>query len=492
VDRGHSRAYVERDTGPVTADNDHPYHKVIRPMPKHNGAPISPSLARHRPLAGDVAPLPRASSARQAVSTLGNMIASKSFASVFDQAVVSGTSFFTSVIIGRMCSLEDLGVYALALSVARFVGGVQSELVCSPYVVYSVHRRGEALATYVGSTLVHHLLLTALSVLSLLGLAGLLTMGGGSPELLPVVWGLVGSLPFLLLRDYLRRLSLAHLRMGVVLAVDVSVAVLQLGGLLLLGYCQLLSVSAAYIVWGTACGLACLGWFVVGGERLKVVPGQIRGDWRLNWSFSRWSLAGFLVGTTTPYFMPWILAAAHGEAATGVLAACSTLVNCVSTYVTGITNVVMPRAVSAFAQQGAEGLRVVLRRTVILFIFTVGAFCLFIFASGDWSVCLLYGNKYAGCGLVLALLALNALANSLSVTAGNGLWALDRPKANFLADVCALVVTWATLWSAIGPLGAVGAALALVAGAVSGAAVRAATLQRLLASYRCSTNQELA
>lgn len=452
--------------------------------------PLSTSLASSRSLMGKVASPPRVGTARRVVSALVTLVSDKSFASVFDQAVVSGTSFITAVIIGRMCSREDLGMYALALSVARFVGGVQSELVCSPYVVYCVHRRGEALSAYMGSTMVHHLLLTTISVISLLGLAALLALGVGPAGLTAVIWGLVGALPFLLLRDYLRRLSLSHLRLGVVLAMDVSVAILQLGGLLLLGYWQLLNVSASYVVWGVACGLACLGWFWGSGERLRVVPNQVGTDWRLNWSFSRWSLAGFLVGTTTPYFMPWILAAAHGEAATGLLAACWTLVNCVSTYVTGITNVVTPRAVGAFAQKGAEGLRVVLRRTAILFILTVGAFCLFIFASGDLPVCLLYGDKYSGCGLILALLALNALANSLSVTVGIGIWALGRPKANFLADVCALVVTWATLLGAIGPLGATGAALALVAGAVSGAVVRAATLQRLLATYRRSTDQE--
>jgi O-antigen/teichoic acid export membrane protein len=424
------------------------------------------------------------STARRIVSVAVSPSARKSFAAIFDQAVVSGTGFATSVIIGRLCSQEDLGIYALGLSLVRFILGVQIELVCSPYLVHGNHRKGEALAVYTGSTLVHHLLLSALSLVGLLGLLGLVALGIGPAHLAPVVWGLIGVLPFLALREYLRQVSLCHLRLATVLAIDLTVAALQLGGLLLLGYLGVLTVSGAYVVAGAACAAACLGWFLMGRQPLRFVWRQLGADWRQNWTFSRWTLAGFLIGTTTPYFMPWILALAHGEAATGVLAACSTLINAVSMYVTGMANVLTPRAVAAFVRGGVEDLQRVLRKTAMLFAVTVGGFCLFVFATGDLPARLVYGDRYAGCGSVLALLAVAALANSLGITAGNGLWAVGRPRANFAADVCAMVVTWAVLLCAVGPLGVSGAALALAAGSVSGAVVRGLTLRRVLTASK--------
>src|SRR5207244_2970301 len=60
----------------------------------------------------------------------------KSGLSVLDQAVVSGTSFATSVLLGRCASQEDLGVYYLALSVVFFARGVQEQLVSAPYMIY--------------------------------------------------------------------------------------------------------------------------------------------------------------------------------------------------------------------------------------------------------------------------------------------------------------------------------------------------------------------
>jgi O-antigen/teichoic acid export membrane protein len=223
-------------------------------------------------------------------------------------------------------------------------------------------------------------------------------------------------------------------------------------------------------------------------QPLHVVPAQLRADWLHNWSFSKWTLAGLLIGSTTPFLMPWVVALAHGEAATGMFAACNTLVNCAAMYVTGMTNVLTPRAARAYARGGVVALGRVLKQTAILFAVTLGAFCVLIFLCGDLPTRMVYGSRYAGTGPVLALLAMALFCNSLGITAGNGLWAVGRPAASFGADVCTLAVTLMVLLFAVGPLGVVGAALALLAGAVSGAAVRAATLWRLLASLNAQSD----
>ena len=67
------------------------------------------------------------------------------------------------------------------------------------------------------------------------------------------------------------------------------------------------------------------------------------------------------------------------------------------------------------------------------------------FVLGDQPAVLVYGERCGGTGLILALAAASMLANSLSITAGNGLWALERPRANFAADACTLAVTMVTV-----------------------------------------------
>jgi len=243
-----------------------------------------------------------------------------------------------------------------------------------------------------------------------------------------------------------------------------------------------LSAGAAYAVMGAACALACLPWFAARVQPLRIVRDQIRADWVHNWSFSKWTLAGLSIGSTTPLLMPWVIALARGEAATGMFAACNTLINCAAMYVTGVTNVLTPRAARAYARGGVAALAQVLKQTAILFAITLGAFCVLILLSGDLPTRMIYGSRYTGTGPVLALLAMALFCNSLGITAGNGLWAVGRPAANLRADVCTLAVTLTVLLVAVGSLGVVGAAIALLAGAVTGAAVRAATLWRLLAS----------
>src|SRR4051812_33113366 len=78
---------------------------------------------------------------------------------VFDQGVVSGTSFATSVLLARCVSREELGGYYLALSVFYFARGIQEQLVSAPYMIYCGRKSAAELAEYAGSALLHQCVL---------------------------------------------------------------------------------------------------------------------------------------------------------------------------------------------------------------------------------------------------------------------------------------------------------------------------------------------
>ena len=84
-------------------------------------------------------------------------------------------------------------------------------------------------------------------------------------------------MPFLLLRWFVRLVSIAHLQVTTTAALDTVIAVLQLSGLLLLGYFHLLTVPAAYLVMGAACAVACLGWFLTKQQPLRFDRAHVRG-----------------------------------------------------------------------------------------------------------------------------------------------------------------------------------------------------------------------
>jgi O-antigen/teichoic acid export membrane protein len=355
--------------------------------------------------------------------------------SVLSQGVVSGTNFLTTVAVGRACGQETLGNYALTLSILLFLRAVQSDGIGSAYIVYCSRRRGEESATYAGSTLVHQLTLSAAAFAGLLGLAAALSLGGGSAGLTSAVWGLLGAVPFLLLRDQVRLFAFAHLRLGTALALDAAAAVLQLGSLAMLARFGLLNAATAYAVMGGACALICLAWFLFGGQPLRFDRGRLLPDWRHNWTFSRWALASQFVNRAVGYLMPWVVAAVHGEAAVGLLAACVSLANVAGTFITGVSSYLAPHAAHAVSSGGVAPLRRVVAQTVALYLVVVGAFCLIVLVGGE------------------------------SVT---------------------LVATAAALAALVGPFGVMGAALATLAGSVVGAAVRAATLWRIMCATAVS------
>ncbi len=410
------------------------------------------------------------------------MAARPSVCSLFDQALVSGTSFVTTVCIGRMCSKEELGVYYLGLSIFYFVRGIQSEAISAPYLVYCNRRHDTELATYSGSSLTHQVVLSAITLAFLLGLAGLLSTGIGPAGLASVVWVLLGAVPFLLLREYIRHFSFAHLRLPVAIAIDATVAALQLGSLALLAYFGSLSVVTVFAVMGGACAVASVGWLLAKRHSLRFSGTRIVADWWHNWSFAKWALACDLVGYSAPYIMPWIVVVACGEAETGMLAACATLIGLANMFIMGVANYLTPKAARTYANDGLDAMCRLLTRAAVMFAATLGGFVLLVLVAGDYAATVVYGPDYAGAGVIMTIYAVEMLAISMGLTVGAGLWAMERPSANFAADVCTLTVMLTAAACLVPTLGIVGAAAASLLGTTTGTSVRFLTFMRLTAS----------
>jgi O-antigen/teichoic acid export membrane protein len=412
----------------------------------------------------------------------GAALARGGVVSIVDQAVVSGTNFLTAVIIGRLGSQEGLGVYYLALTIVLIARGVQEQVIAAPYQVYSHGRRGRDLAEYAGSSIAHQLMLAVLTVVALAALVGVMTFTSSPAGLLPVVGVLMLAAPMLLLRDFVRHFCFAHLRPGRALATDGIVAVLQLGGLAVLAWIGALSVPAAYVVMGVACAVAAGAWLATRRESLRPRRARLWTDWTTNWRFGRWALAGYLIGSTSPYILPWMIVAARGEAATGLWAACMTLVGMAGMFVQGVTNYLTPRAAHAYARGGLPELRRVLIVAGVAVLGVLGLFCAAVAFTGDWLVVLVYGAEFADSGTVFLLLAASLLMSSLGAVIGNGLWAIDRPALGVAADAATIITTVGLGLPLVFTWGITGAAAASLAGAAVGLIVRGLTLAGTISS----------
>lgn len=410
----------------------------------------------------------------------GSKLLQSSGLSIVDQALVSGTSFVTSVILGRVAGREDLGVYYLALSIVLFVRGLQEQLVSAPYMIYCGRQAREHQSRYAASSLLHQCLL---SVVAVVGLAVVAIAGWSPAGVRSSMYLLLCAAPLLWMREYVRQLSFAHLDVRAAIVTDATIAATQLGGLAYLASLGQLNVQTTLAVMGICCGLASVAWLASGRQRFTLSWAAAWDDWRRNWTFSRWALASHVLACSSPYVLPWIVAATHGERETGTLGACATLVGLSNMFLIGLANYLSPKAARAFAEQGLAALQRVLKQTALLFVVGLGTMSVAAFLVGHHVAALVYGPEFIETRWILGVLSLSVLANSLGVTAGNGLWALERPSASFFADLCSLIVTiiaTATLVPAFGPLGA---ALAGLTGTASDALIRGWTLQRTMREF---------
>jgi O-antigen/teichoic acid export membrane protein len=402
------------------------------------------------------------------VSWLGGQFGNTSRKGVWalvDQAVKSGSNFLTAVVIGRFCGLDQLGVYALAFALLVFLAVVQESLIWTPYIVYSPRLNRDDQPAYAGTALLIQALFTLAGMLLLAATGGVLSLGIGPPGLAPVVWVLVATAPFYLLREFVRRLLLARLDVATVLGIDILVAAIQLGGFVALYWSGILSAVTACAAVGASCLISTGLWFSLTKTRFQVNLSNLRRELGRHWSFGRWICASQLADAGHGYTLHWLLAVVVGTAATGVYAACSSIVLIFNPLIFGIGAVLVPRASQIYASGGHAELRRVVWKTTAFLGTSMSILCVGLAFFGDAALRFLYhGDGYAGYGLVITLLAVTTLVATLGFAAEHGMWVLERPDINFKIAACGLAVNLLVAVALVGTWGVLGAAIAQLCG----------------------------
>ena len=399
--------------------------------------------------------------------------------SLADQAVVSATNFVTGVIIARTCSKEELGLYVLGFSLVFLMTDFQTSLISTPYMIYAPRLKERAHALYTGSTLIHQLAFSLLTMLALLCGAIAVTTGVGPRGLGPVLWALVAVIGLIMLREFARRVYFARLELITAFAFDTCIAAGQIGSLLLLARVGLLSASRAYWVIGLASGIAGLWWLWSDREFYHVRISESLADLKKNWLFGKWLSASGLVWAVSMNLYPWLLAFFHGTGSAGVWAACMGVVSVGNPALLGIQNFVGPKIAHLYAANGSIALRRFVLKITAAVSLPISLLCLILIFWGGHLVTLLYGRQYAGNSLIVTILALNLLVAVAAFPFSRALVAIERADVDFLVNVAALfIMVTVGLWL-VRALGPVGAALGMLGANSVTSAVRAAAFLRL-------------
>jgi O-antigen/teichoic acid export membrane protein len=390
----------------------------------------------------------------------------RGFIVVLDQGVVSITNLVSSVIIARGCSKEEFGLYTLGFVIILILVDLQGALIMSPYTIYSPRFDAKRQRQYAGNALIHHFMLSSFSIF-MLSISGIISKKGTGPQgLSDIVFIISIFIPFILLKEYIRRYLLAHLRFKIVAYIDVLIFIAQISGLILLNSQELLSAKRAFLIIGLASACPSLIFLIFEREKFSPNLKYLLKDLTKNWSFGKWIFSTGIVYLLTRHIYPWLLAFFHGTIATGTFAAYLGISNAANPALIGIRNFLEPKASHTYASRGHEELVFILRKTTYLIALILIIFCVFLFVFGGKAVAIIFGAKYSGGGLVVSILGLSILFSASGIAMGVtvGLWALQRPYMNFYASLLTLTVTITFgLWlvKSFGPLGA---ALALLVG----------------------------
>lgn len=382
---------------------------------------------------------------------------------MFDQAIVSGLGFLTSVAVGRYAGKSELGVYALGMSVVLLCISIQQSLVSAPHTIFVIRHQDQQRRQYNGSMFAFAFAIMSLIAIGSIVVSGVLFGTGVSDQ-----WSVVAILaivgPAVLLREFCRKFLYANHEITTVLWFDVLIAAIQITVLGLLVWTEMLNGLLGLAVIAAACLVIGVGWFTRNRDRFKYSTPAFQSDLHSSWDFGKWVFAGQVSVALMMVGLNWLLVSFGGTEANGAFGACMMLILLANPFVLGIQNLLSPRMAKAMHGAGRQEVKKLVNQATlklggVMAVFTVGV-CLL----GSAFVQLVYSSQYSGLQTPIMFLAFGALALSLGVSSNHGLRAIERPELNFLATGSGLVVTLLAACLLIPRFGVTGAAVSYFIG----------------------------
>jgi O-antigen/teichoic acid export membrane protein len=431
----------------------------------------TPLLARKTAAAALEDPTSRSENKTGVWTSLRRILLGAHALALADQAVVSGTSFVTMVVIGRATSPDELGVYALAIELLIWFQTSHEMLVMLPFTVQRHHPLGTP-TEHAGSSLTFSWMLSVLALAVLATTASAMSALSAPPNLVATVWALAAVAPFALLREFGRRFAFAHLQSGGALVLDMAAAATQLGLMAWLARSGSLSAVTALGAVGAGCGVTGIAWLYLARANFAIRKDLLPKTIWKSWRFGKWLLATQLTVTLQIQINYWLLAWIVGTSATGVYAACASVASLANPLLLGSGNILNAKAAFTL-KEGAARLRSATAQASLLLGAGMALFFLVVAFAGDDIVQLLYpGQEYAGHSRAINTLALLPLAAAIGLPPYSALASIGRSREIFLTGALGVAFTAVLAWHLIPEWGLEGAALAHLSGTAARSAAR--------------------
>lgn len=380
---------------------------------------------------------------------------SSSVWALVDQAIVSGTTFLTSLLIARALGVEEFGRFALAIVVAVIAQSLHSALITVPLMTIGPLKTSSR-AIYAGAVIAQQAIFSLVAMLvSYIALS--------QAHFLVPTWQLDHlALPIAL---YISCTLFCELWRHLFYAFSNSRA----SALLDLGRCGLQTFLLIYYLWwrGTdvsgalyvmafvAFLTAASAWSAL--KSLAWCKGTFWSVMEEHWHFSKWMLVSALTGSVRDGTIAFATVAMLGLTEVGFLRAAQQLVMAINVPLQGFGKIALARASLAYASSGWYGLVRFIREFVARYTLAIALSLLVLAFIGEWMIVTMYGPSYAGAGYLVSAYAAVMIVylgrDALSIMVR----AVQRPSWEAKSAIAGTVGSLALLLPLIHVLGVTGA-----------------------------------
>jgi O-antigen/teichoic acid export membrane protein len=388
---------------------------------------------------------------------------------VGDQAAVSLASFASTVIVGRMCGQEELGIYVLATTMFWLLAGIPNALTWTPFTSRAPRMPADRRAAYTGSVTIHTVVVT-LILAAMFGTAGLLPPAwfGQRMWFSTMCLALVPFTVMMTLREHVRRLCLSQVATREILLLDFPIAIAQIGLLLWLARSRQLTANTGLIAIAAACLLSVV-WLVVRRSDFQFCRRRTAIHWSYNLQFGRWLLAVSIAWLLADSMYRWIVGWQYGLEGLGRFASAQAVVLFINPLLLTATNFGRALSANRLANGGMSDLRRFTLQATVLVTIVGGLAFLALAIVGGPLVRILFGEHFSGLGGIVATLCLGMLVRVAGVPIDASLAAMREGRTMFIAIIAQLavvVLAGVPLVAQFG-LGGVGYTMALAYGAAA-------------------------
>jgi len=352
--------------------------------------------------------------------------AGKGALTLLDQALVSASSAFASILLARILTVSAYGAYAIAISVFLFLSSVHNALLLEPLGVFGSSSYRSNLRTYFLAGLgINFGLSIGISVFLALVIV-LYRMVTGNTLVSSALWGMCAAYMIPTLTFWLcRRLAYLQFRPDIAIRGSSIYALLVLGVLYWSRRADWLSPVSVFVIQGAGALVASVV-LVWGALPKKGVAQQALPLFAVlndHWRYGKWVLAtsvGYWLTTAAYYLFVGVFLPLERVAELRVLQNLSMPIN---QFLVAQTNLLLPVASARFADRGAAALRQTTKSFTILFSLVGVLYLSLLTLCGPELMRILYPVSYIHVADLLPLSAVPSLFIAVAQGAVIALWA---------------------------------------------------------------------